>query len=204
MSFTDALQHLLVDNLARYGPPVLFAAQMFGIFGLPIPDELLMTLAGALIRRGQLGAAATVAAAVAGCSAGITLSYLVGRTAGSAALHRVLKVHEEAFLRTQRWFARFGHWLLTFGYFIPGVRHLTAIAAGSAPISYGDFARAAYPGAMLWCSVFIGIGYWAGDRWEQVSSSLEGHARPVIVAVACAGGLWMLVRFWRRDRQNSL
>jgi membrane protein DedA with SNARE-associated domain len=204
MSLTDTLQHLLIDNLTSYGPPVLFVAQMFGIFGLPIPDELLMTLAGALIRRGQLGAAATLLAAITGCSTGITLSYVLGRTAGSAALHRLLKVHQEAFVRTQRWFARFGHWLLTFGYFVPGVRHLTAIAAGSAPISYRDFARAAYPGAVLWCCVFIGIGYWAGDRWEQVASAFEGHGRLVLLAVALAGGVWALTRFVRRDRSQGI
>jgi membrane protein DedA with SNARE-associated domain len=194
------MEHVLVDNLVRYGPPVLFLAQMFGIFGIPIPDELLMTVAGALIRRGQLGGVATATAAICGCTAGITLSYVLGRTVGSAALHRLLNVHDEAFARTQRWFARFGHWLLTFGYFIPGVRHLTAIAAGSAPISYGDFARAAYPGAVLWCSTFIGIGYWAGDRWEQVADTLQGHVRLVVVALVCAGGVWMLVQFVRRDR----
>jgi membrane protein DedA with SNARE-associated domain len=203
MGLADTLQHLLVDNLTRYGPPVLFLAQMFGIFGLPIPDELLMTFAGALIRRGQLGAAATLLAAITGCSAGISLSYVIGRTVGSAALHRLLKVHDEAFQRTQRWFARFGHWLLTFGYFIPGVRHLTAIAAGAAPITYRQFAAAAYPGAVLWCSVFIGVGYWAGDRWERVASSLEGHGRLAVIAVSCVVGLYLVVRFVRRDRQAA-
>jgi len=180
---------------AEGGPPVLFFAQVFGIFGLPIPDELLMTVAGALVRRGDMGGAATMAAAVAGSSTGITLSYVLGRTVGAAALHRILHVPDTAFVRAQRWFVRFGHWLLTFGYFVPGVRHVTAIAAGSAPISYGAFARAAYPGAVLWCCVFVGVGYYAGDKWQQVAILVHGHLRVAASVLVLAGGAALLGRW---------
>ena len=93
------MEQAFVEHLTRYGPPVLFLAQMLGIVGLPIPDELLMTVAGALVRRGDMSGAATIAAAIAGSSSGITLSYLLGRTIGSAALHRLLHVPDAAFVR---------------------------------------------------------------------------------------------------------
>ena len=72
---------------------VLFCAQMFGIFGLPIPDELLLTVAGALARQGQLPLVVTFLAALAGCMCGITLSYVLGRTVGVAAMHRLAHVN---------------------------------------------------------------------------------------------------------------
>ena len=196
------MEQALIARLIEYGPPVLFLAQVFGIFGLPIPDELLMTVAGALVRRGQMDAVATMAAAVTGCSAGITLSYVLGRTVGASALHRLAHVPDAAFARAQRWFARFGHWLLTFGYFIPGIRHVTAIAAGSAPITYAAFARAAYPGAILWCCVFIGFGYYSGDRWQQAAELLHGHVRLALTISAVAGSIWIVGRWVRRSRAN--
>ena len=196
------MEQALIAHLTEYGPPVLFFAQVFGIFGLPIPDELLMTVAGALVRRGQMGAAATMVAAIGGSSSGITLSYVLGRTIGGSALHRLAHVPEAAFARAQRWFARFGHWLLTFGYFIPGVRHVTAIAAGSAPITYAAFARAAYPGAVLWCCVFIGLGYYSGDRWEEAAALLRGHVRLALAIVAVAASLWILGRWVHRSLAN--
>ena len=45
-------RHVL-DLLLRYGAPLLFVAQMLGIFGLPVPDELLLTIAGVLVRLNQ-------------------------------------------------------------------------------------------------------------------------------------------------------
>ena len=38
------MEQRLLDWLAHYGPVVLFLAQVAGIFGLPIPDELLLTV----------------------------------------------------------------------------------------------------------------------------------------------------------------
>ena len=46
-------QHFL-EWLVHYGAPVLFAVQVPGIFGLPIPDEFLLTLSGALVKKGDL------------------------------------------------------------------------------------------------------------------------------------------------------
>src|SRR5262245_45015223 len=104
---------------------------MFGILGLPIPDEILLTIAGALVRRGTLAASSTLVAAIAGSITGITLSYALGRAVSVAALRRAPGLHGAAVDRARDWFKRWGKWLLAFGYFVPGVRHVTAIIAGS-------------------------------------------------------------------------
>src|SRR3954453_194028 len=82
------MQHQLAEWLVRYGAPMLFFAQVFGIFGVPIPDELLLTMAGGFVAKGLLNGSATTTAAVAGCLTGITLSYLLGRVVGIALLRQ--------------------------------------------------------------------------------------------------------------------
>ncbi len=183
-------RHFL-DWLVRFGTPVLFFTQLLGIFGLPIPDELLLTAAGVLIRKGQLDGAPTLTAAIGGCAAGITMSYVLGRTVGLATLQRVLHVHPETLGRAQAWFRRFGCWLLAFGYFIPGVRHVTALAAGST-LDYETFAKYAYPGAVLWSSTFVALGYFAGDRWEAVLALVRAHVTEVAVAGAIAAVAYLI------------
>jgi len=177
------VEHRIVDWLIQYGTPVLFMAQLLGIFGVPIPDELLLTTAGVLVSKGSLRLLPTLAAAIGGCSAGITVSYVLGRTVGLATLQRVMHVHEASLHRGQRWFRRFGGWLLAFGYFIPGVRHITAIAAGSMPLEFRAFAKYAYPGAALWSFCFVGLGYFAGDRWVGLFALVRSN----LTALASAG-----------------
>jgi membrane protein DedA with SNARE-associated domain len=192
----------LVAWLVRYGAPLLFFAQVFGIFGVPIPDELLLTVAGALAASGRLSLSSTVAAAVTGCLTGITLSYAVGRWVGLPVLRARFKRHHDAIERAQNWFRRFGGWLLTFGYFIPGVRHVTAIAAGSGCLDYRTFAAYAYPGGVLWCAVFLGIGYFAGDRWAEVAHAARTHVARAALIAAGAVAVYGVVRVVAEQRRS--
>jgi membrane protein DedA with SNARE-associated domain len=191
----------LTQWLVEYGALVLFFAQFFGIFGLPIPDELLLSFAGALIFRGMLNGPSTWIASIAGCLCGITLSYIVGRTAGAGILRRRFANHQTAVTRAQEGFRRFGKWLLTFGYFIPGVRHVTAIIAGSGCLDTRTFVLFAYPGGVLWCSVFLLLGYYGGDKWEQITDTARSHAARGIVVTAFAIGAYVLVRLASERRR---
>jgi membrane protein DedA with SNARE-associated domain len=190
----------LVGWLVRYGAPLLFFAQVFGIFGVPIPDELLLTAAGALIASGRLNATSTVVAAISGCLTGITMSYALGRWVGLPVLRARLKSHQDTIERAQSWFRRFGGWLLTFGYFVPGVRHVTAIAAGSGCLNYRTFVAYAYPGGAMWCAVFLGFGYVAGDRWPQVAAAVRGHTTRIAVVAACAVATYAAFRVVAKRR----
>jgi membrane protein DedA with SNARE-associated domain len=192
------MERYFLDLLARHGAPMLFAAQMLGIFGIPIPDEVLLTVAGALVRRGTLSATSTVVCAVAGCIAGISLSYFVGRTVGVPTLRRLLGPHSDSLERAQIWFERFGKWVLAFGYFIPGVRHATAIAAGSSRFEFSEFAAYAYPGAVLWSTTFVAAGYYGGDRWEHAAALARGHLAAVAIAAVAAAAAYAYAR--RREK----
>ena len=180
------MERYLFDLLVREGAWVLFAAQMLGIFGLPIPDELLLTLAGGLVRRGDLGGPTTVAAAVAGSIAGLTLSYSLGHRFGMGVLPHLPGIGSGAIARAQSWFNRFGKWLLAFGCFVPGVRHVTAFVAGSAALDFRTFCAYAYPGAALWSTTFVVIGYYAGagPRWEHAVLLLRAHLVLVMILLA--------------------
>jgi len=189
----------LLQWLSQYGPGALFFAQMLGIFGLPIPDEFLLTVAGALIREGHLPLGWTLLAAIAGCFSGITLSYVVGRTIGMAALRRVVHVSDESFGLAQRWFHRFGRWLLMFGYYIPGVRHCTALAAGSAPLPYQQFALFAYSGGVIWCLSFLTFGYMTGPHWRTAWHTLERMGPYVFIPISTVLAIGVYYT-WRRTQ----
>jgi membrane protein DedA with SNARE-associated domain len=194
------MEQQFLEWLVHYGAPVLFAAQVLGIFGLPIPDEFLLTLSGALVRKGDLSLVPVVLAAIGGSGSGITLSYMLGRTVGVIGLRRVVHVHEESLRRAERLFERFGGWLLGFGYFIPGVRHVTAILAGSTRLDFKSFAKFAYPGAILWSTVFLCLGYYAGDEWRPMLHALRRWL-PLVAVVVFA--VVVVVIMSRRHRISS-
>lgn len=196
------MEHRLIEWLAHYGTRVLFFAQMFGIFGVPIPDELLLTTSGALARQGTFTLTSVLPMAIAGCMTGITFSYVLGRTFGLLALRRVIHVSDAAFDRAQRWFHRFGGVLLLFGYFIPGIRHVTAIAAGSAPLEYRWFAAFAYPGALIWSVTFVMLGYYAGGNWRAFLAMAHAWLPVTAVVAGCSAAVAVVLLLARRRAKS--
>ncbi len=161
----------IFDWVSNYGYFAIFGLLVFGIVGLPIPDETLLVFSGYLIFRGVLKPVPTLLTAFLGSVCGITLSYVVGRTLGLGFIHkwgRYIHVTETQLLRVHVWFDRIGHWALFFGYYIAGVRHFTAVVAGTSSLEYRSFALYAYSGGLVWVSTFLSIGFFFGDRWHEV------------------------------------
>jgi membrane protein DedA with SNARE-associated domain len=197
------MEHHVLDWISRYGYPAIFCLLMLGIVGLPVPDETLLTFTGYLIFTHHFSMVPAFATVLLGTICGITLSYTLGRTFGLALIHRFGKyIHltEERLAKAHRFFEKVGHWSLTFGYFVPGVRHLTAYAAGVSSVQPHIFALFAYLGAFLWASAFISLGYFLGDRWETVSAQIHHH---MIVASLVIGGLIVLYLVWRKFRPKE-
>ena len=175
--------------LSQYGYLGLFGLLMFGIIGLPVPEETLLTFAGVLVYRGHLELVPPLLAAFLGSACGITVSYGLGRGVGRVVtkrLGRFVHVTPEQMGRVEAWFERVGHWGLLWGYFLPGIRHLTAVAAGATRLRYVDFAVFAYTGALLWSLTFVSLGALAGRQWVTVYSQVHENlkiASGIVLAV---------------------
>ncbi len=189
----------IFDWVSNYGYVAIFALLVSGIVGLPIPDETLLVFSGYLIWRGNLKLAPTVATAFLGSACGITLSYVIGRTLGIGFVHkwgRYIHVTEARLARVHRWFDRVGHWALFIGYYIAGVRHFTAVIAGTSLLEYRSFAAYAYSGGFIWVCTFISIGYFFGDRWHQVIDSVHHNLVLASALVIGAAIVYLLIRWF--------
>jgi membrane protein DedA with SNARE-associated domain len=184
--------------LAHYGYAAIFGLLTLGIVGPWIPDETILVLSGLAVQRGQLRLGPAIGFAFAGSLCGITLSYFLGRSGVIFVLER------SEFLRryigrhlpqVEVWFQRYGRWTLFFGYFVAGVRHFTALAAGIGKLRFRTFALWAYPGGFVWVVCFLAIGYYLGAEWERIARTLDRGVLIVAgaIAVLAIAGWW-----WRR------
>lgn len=161
----------ILDWVSQYGYLMIFFLLALGIVGIPIPDETLLTFVGYLSFKGDLHIVPSVLSATLGSLCGITLSYVLGRTGGVSLINRYghfFRMREERINRIRDWFDRMGKWTLLIGYFIPGVRHLTAFLAGTYGIRYSVFALVAYAGGFIWACCFIFVGYIGRKEWDQL------------------------------------
>ncbi|MFQ5930610.1 MAG: DedA family protein [Acidobacteriota bacterium] len=162
--------------IAQYGYIAIFALLMFGVIGLPVPDEILLTFAGSLVFKQELALVPTIAAAFLGSVCGISLSYVLGRSFGMYlvnALGRFVHINQEKMDHVRAWYDHRGKYALLFGYFLPGIRHLVAFVAGSSTLHLKVFASFAYTGALLWSLSFVALGYFLGEQWARTSPTIH-------------------------------
>jgi membrane protein DedA with SNARE-associated domain len=193
----------MIDSIAAhwissYGYWGLIALLMLGIAGFPVADETLLTFAGFLVYKGELQLAPTLLSAFGGSCLGITVSYTIGRFPGLYVVHkmgsRISKFSEAPLAKSERWFRRYGKWLLLFAYFVPGLRHLIAVVAGATKLSMPVFAAFAYVGALIWSVTFICLGYTLGENWGIVMTGLHRYMVFAAAMVAILLAAWILLR----------
>lgn len=195
-----SLEEALFSWISQYGYVGIFSLLMFGIIGVPVPDEALLAFSGYLVFKGQLGMISTLASAFLGSVCGISISYWLGRKGGLFLIHRYghrVRVTPEKIERVGQWLRRSGRWGFIIGYFIPGVRHLTALAAGTVRLKYSVFATFAYAGALLWSITFITGGFFLGREWLRIPVLIHR-----IALVACASIAYLALLSYLLNRKG--
>lgn len=197
---------MLIDLITHYGYAALFGLLMFGIIGVPVPDELLLLYAGYNVSMNRMAFIPTISAGVFGAVCGITVSYLIGRFIGLPVIHkfgRLLHITDENFQKAHYWFEHWGKWTLTFGYFIPAVRHFTAVVAGTSKLAWRNFAIFAYSGALIWASVFVLTGFLLGPETLKLANVLQRDLTMFSIVTLLSVTFVLFVRYylvqWKKD-----
>jgi len=192
---------ILLDNevlanwLIQYGSIVLFFLLVIGIIILPVPEETLMVIAGVLMSKGSLNIPFTILAAYAGSIFGISLSYLLGRTAGHYLISKYgswIGITEKQLVQVHNWFERFGKWTLLIGYFVPGLRHFTGFTSGMTVMDFKIFALFAYTGAVIWVTTFLSIGYFFGNYCFSVFEDLDIGIEGIVLFIVLIFALYVI------------
>lgn len=202
----------VTDFVTNYGYLAIFLLLLPGTFGIPIPDELLLTFTGYLALRGELRLIPAMAVAVSGAVLGITLDYWVGRAAGARLIWEsgaFFRLRHDKFKSLQEWLRRGGGWRLCLGYFLPGVRHWVAIAAGITKFPLADFTRFAYLGVLAWSLVYILLGYFLGQEAGLLVERIGAHCRwasglivALLLGYVLIRGKWLRLK-GRKSRVKS-
>jgi membrane protein DedA with SNARE-associated domain len=183
-------EQTVIQWITGYGYLGIFFLLILGIVGLPVPDEWLLVLAGYLAFKEVLGFFPTLAIAAIGTAAGLTVSYILGRSSSDYLIRkygRWLSIDDRKMLRAQQWFHSLGRWVLVLGPFIPGVRNLMGYIAGASKVRVQTFMRFAYAGALISSATFVTFGYVVGRHMNWTYSRLPLVVIGLVVVFTASG-----------------
>lgn len=170
----------------------------------PIPSEIVLAMAGYLSGEGRFNPIAVVLAATAGSVLGAVALYWLGRAVGERRLTRWLDrvplVDADDLTRADRWFERYGRWAVLFGRMVPVVRSLVSVPAGADRMPMGQFLALTALGSGIWNTVFVGLGYALGSRWQQIDRYSTWFDLGLLTVFGLAVAGWVTGRIRRRPR----
>jgi len=181
--------------LAVFTLPALEASTLVGVV---VPGETAVLLGGVFAHQGSLALGAVMIAAVLGAVAGDTVGYAVGARMGPRLGARTTGRRAERVQRAREFVRLRGAPAVLLGRWVPVVRALVPLVAGSSGMPYRRFAAYNVAGGAFWGVAVAGLGYLAGAAYRKVSQVLGLAGAAVVVAVAVVAVGAVLVRRRRR------
>ncbi|WP_238537692.1 DedA family protein [Sporolactobacillus vineae] len=155
-----------------YGYPFVFAFMYCGLIGIPAAEESFMIFVGVTLSQAPasgptLSVAGCIAMAVLGSVSGMVTAFLIGYYIGKPFMMkygRLIRITPARWEKAGAYFQRHAFLAIAAGYFIPGVRQINPYLAGLSRASYLIFFIASLTGALIWATLFILLGFFAGSQ----------------------------------------
>jgi membrane protein DedA with SNARE-associated domain len=170
---------------------------------LPVPSEAVMPFAGYVVSIERMSWTGAILASSLGSLVGCWVSYLMGKHGVLPLIERWGKyvlVHPHHIHKAQRLFTRRGVVAVFLCRFIPGVRHVSSIPAGTARMPIVPFLAASVAGATIWNTFLLWVG-WKFGRDERAIAALKGNMDLVGIGLLALLALYVVWEI-RQSRED--
>ncbi len=195
--YSRFVQHVIFDFVSRDGLLAIFILMTLESAIIPIPSELVMTLAGFFAALGKLNLWEAIVVAIIANVLGSFILYIVGRTGGRALVERwgrYVLLKPKDIDRAEVWFSRHGEPAVIISRLLPVVRSIISLPAGIAEMPPTRFGLFTLIGSLPFVTLLALAGYWLGSSYSEIVNILE-YAGYVLGAALIA---LIVIFIWRR------
>jgi len=173
------VEHALVELLQRYTYPAMLLLLSAAGLGVPISEDLVLLLGGALASQGVTRFMPTLLVGYSGVIVGDLLIYHWGKKLGPRAYeHRFVRkvISPERAGKLHCHFARHGFWTVVVGRHTPGLRAPIFFLSGASGVGLGKFVLADVLSAAVTVPLVVTLGYFFGEHLDDIRRRMhEAH-----------------------------
>lgn len=173
--------------------------------GLVVPGETGMIVGGFIVSQGGADLGVMLAVAVVGAIVGDSIGYEIGRRFGPAIRRTRVgqKIGPERWETAESYLAKRGGKAIFLGRFLAVVRSLVPAMAGVSKMPYRKFLTWNALGGLVWASIYVSVGFFAGRSYEQVADAAEGAGLVVLGVVVIVAGTAVIGRWLARNPEKT-
>ncbi|MBR9978107.1 MAG: DedA family protein [Bacteroidetes bacterium] len=166
----------------------------------PFPSDVIVVFAGYLIAIGTGSVILTLLLATSGSALGFMSMYWIGDQFGDRVLEtgKIRFVSLDLVRRVQRWFRRYGYWVVIANRFLAGTRAVISFVTGMAEMNLMKTTLLSALSALVWNSILLYLGFVVGDNWRVIGEYLDAYSIIVTILVLLALAVWGIVTWWRK------
>jgi len=182
-----------ISSLGYFGIGLMMAIESACI---PLPSEIIMPFSGYLVSQGQFTLFGCALAGALGCVAGSIVAYAIGRYGGRAFVWKYGKYflvsHHDLEL-ADRWFSKYGQFVVFFSRLLPVVRTFISLPAGISKMRFTPFVIYTFVGSFPWCYALAYVGERMGANWNTLGTYFHKFDAAIGVLILAGAGWWI----WR-------
>ena len=171
----------------------------------PIPGDTVTVFAAYVVGRSQQRFLGVFLATTLGSTAGFMALYTVGRLVPrDYFIRRDFRfLPASSFAGAERWFQRYGYWIVLANRFLSGIRSVISVVCGLYRLPWQRVLVLCCVGCAIWNLLLIWAGYLLGANWILVEKIMSRYSRAVFIFAVLAVGLWLFGKRRRQARQSA-
>lgn len=193
-----------INQLGYWGVGILIVLENIILL---IPSEVVLVFGGFMTTYSNLNVWIVIIFATIGSVIGAMILYSCGRFITpeylekllSGKIGQVLHLQPNDINKAGSWFARQGNSTVFFCRFIPIIRCLISVPAGTARMNLGVFLVLTTIGTAIWNTVLVWLGVFAGESWHTIVHYMDTYST---IALVVTGIIVFMAIYYYKQRSK--
>ena len=189
---------------------VLFGLLFSCGLGMPLPEDIPLLMAGVFVYHGKMRLVFACIVAWCGIIGGDCVLYHLGKRYGTN-ITRVpfigKHVNAARLKDAERWFGKYGIWVVAVGRLFAGIRGIMVVSAGTIRYSFVKFLIADGLAALVSGGIWVWLGWWGAKTIGDPATIMQ-RAEPYKFRISMgllAGAILVVVYIvWRHKRKATI
>ncbi len=203
--FEDILNHL-----ADFHPLWIYASLFFfsfieNIFP-PSPSDVVIIVAGTLVSTDVISFIPTLLVTSIGSVMGFMTLFFIGTQVDKKIIERgrFKFLSREALEKAEKWFGKYGYWIILGNRFLSGTRAVISFFAGLSELNPKKTFLLALTSSVVWNMLIISLGVMFGNNVALVDSYLKTYSNIVLIITIILVVLLIVKYFLSKQRKPKV
>ncbi|NWF89206.1 MAG: DedA family protein [Ignavibacteriaceae bacterium] len=197
----------ILNSIATFPPIWIYASLFFfsyieNIFP-PSPSDIVIVVAGTLVSTSVISFIPTLLVTTLGSVMGFMTLFFIGTQVDKKLLEkgRFKFLSTEALQKAEKWFSKYGYWVILANRFLSGTRAVISFFAGLSELNFKKTFLFALTSSTIWNLLIISLGVLFGSNVTLVDQYLKTYSNIVLIITIILIMLLILRYFLQKRRR---